>query len=550
MRIGILTRDDYTLRNWELRIIEHLKNHLEYEVVLLMKDGRLKQPKSTSIVNKISNTLKKKNLIGKLLFYTQMKIESSFFYKSPNTVNRFEISNYLESIPVIDLFPERKGFLDIFNSKDANKVKDFQLDVILRFEFNIIRGDILNAAKHGIWSFHHGDNSINRGGPAGFWEIALKQPVAGVTLQQLTPELDGGLVIDKAYYSKHWSFVKTNMMITENSVNLLLKNLRLLSENIYDPQKSLVYSNPLYVAPSPVIALKYLFHFYSIFLSKVFERILAIFGKRICCWTLYVGKGNFMHATLFRIKPAKLPKHEFWADPFLYKRGNDSYVFFENYSYKTKLGKISCGKIENNSITDVVDVLDLDYHLSFPYVFEHKGDLFMMPETSENKRLEIFKCIHFPNKWELHRTAFDGEVIVDAFFHTDSNNDMWLFMNKLSAPNSEADSELYIYKVDSPELNTIESHKLNPVMIDARRARNGGCIFTYNGKTYRPSQSNTHGIYGRALNINEIEKLTMDSYKESTYVKVEPNFRKGVERIHHLHQINGMFVFDAAFKLK
>ena len=26
MRIGILTRDDYTLRNWELRIIEHLKN--------------------------------------------------------------------------------------------------------------------------------------------------------------------------------------------------------------------------------------------------------------------------------------------------------------------------------------------------------------------------------------------------------------------------------------------------------------------------------------------------------------------------------------------
>ena len=359
-----------------------------------------------------------------------------------------------------------------------------------------------------------------------------------------------GLVIDKAYYSKHWSFVKTNMMITENSVNLLLKNLRLLSENIYNPQKSLVYSNPLYVAPSPVIALKYLFHFYSICLSKVFERVLAIFGKRICCWTLYVGKGNFMHATLFRIKPAKLPKHEFWADPFLYKRGNDSYVFFENYSYKTKLGKISCGKIENNSITDVVDILDLDYHLSFPYVFEHNGDLFMMPETSENKRLEIFKCIHFPNKWELHRTAFDGEVIVDAFFHTDSNNDMWLFMNKLSAPNSEADSELYIYKVDSPELNTIESHKLNPVMIDARRARNGGSIFTYNGKTYRPSQSNTYGIYGRALNINEIEKLTMDSYKESTYVKVEPNFRKGVERIHHLHQIDDLYVFDAAFKLK
>ena len=550
MRIGILTREVHTLRNWELRIIEHLKNNPDYELVLLMKDGRLKQPKSESFFTKISNSLKKKNLFGKLLIYTQMKIESSFFYKSPSTVNRLDISDFLNDIPEIDLHPERKGFLDKFSLEDANKVKTYNLDVILRFEFNIIRGDILHAAKYGMWSFHHGDNAINRGGPSGFWEVALKQPTAGVTLQQLTPELDGGLVIDKAYYSKHWSFVKTNIMLTENSVNLLLKNLRLLKEGIYNPEKSLVYSNPLYVAPKPLVALKYIFHFYSTFCSKVFERIVSKFGTRFCCWTLFIGKGDFMQATLFRIKPAKLPKHEFWADPFLYKRENDTYVFFENYSYKTKLGKISCGKIENKTITNVVDVLDLDYHLSFPYVFEHKGDLFMMPETSENKRLEIFKCIEFPNKWELHRTAFDGEFIVDAFFHTDKNKDLWLFMNKLSATDSEPDSELYIYKVDSPELNAIESHKLNPVMIDARRARNGGSTFTSNGKTYRPSQSNTHGIYGRALNINEIEMLTLNEYQEKIVVTVEPNFRKGLERIHHLHQLDGMYVFDAAYKRK
>ena len=550
MRIGILTREVHTLRNWELRIIEHLKNNSDYELVLLMKDGRLKQPKSEAFFSKISNSLKKKNLFGKLLIYTQMKIESSFFYKSPSTVNRLDISDFLSDIPEIDLHPERKGFLDIFSIVDANKVKAYNLDVILRFEFNIIRGEILHAAKYGMWSFHHGDNAINRGGPSGFWEVTLKQPVAGVTLQQLTPELDGGLVIDKAYYSKHWSFVKTNIMLTENSVNLLLKNLRLLKEGIYNPEKSLVYSNPLYVAPKPLVAIKYIFHFYSTFCSKVFERVVSKFGTRICCWTLFIGKGDFMQATLFRIKPAKLPKHEFWADPFLYKRGHDTYVFFENYSYKTKLGKISCGKIENKTITNVVDVLDLDYHLSFPYIFEHEGDLFIMPETSENKRLEIFKCIEFPHKWELHKIAFEGEFIVDAFFHTDKNKDLWLFMNKLSATDSEPDSELYIYKVDSPELNTIESHKLNPVMIDARRARNGGSTFTSNGKTYRPSQSNTHGIYGRALNINEIETLTLTEYQEKTVVTVEPNFRKGLERIHHLHQIDGMYVFDAAYKRK
>ena len=30
----------------------------------------------------------------------------------------------------------------------------------------------LKAAKMGIWSFHHGDNSINRGGPPAFGKLS------------------------------------------------------------------------------------------------------------------------------------------------------------------------------------------------------------------------------------------------------------------------------------------------------------------------------------------------------------------------------------------
>ena len=59
------------------------------------------------------------------------------------------------------------------------------------------------------------------------------------------------------------------------------------------------------------------------------------------------------------------------------------------------------------------------------------------------------------------------------------------------------------------------------MLIDARVARNGGCMFSFEGKTYRPSQSNTHAIYGRALNINEVKKLTIDEYIENTIITVE-----------------------------
>lgn len=550
MRIGVLTRDFDSLYNWQLRILEKIIENKDYELVVLIKDGRLDESYEETRYQKIRTFLKKKNLVGKFLFYAHARFEEKFFYKRHNTVDKSKIKPIISEVPVIKLSPKRKGFLDLFSSEDAQKVKKYNLDVMLRFEFNIIRGDILKAAKYGIWSFHHGDNSINRGGPSCFWEIALKQPVVGVTLQQLTPELDGGLVIDKAYYSKHWAYAKTNIMISENSVNLLLKNLKRLKQGQYNPSKSLVYYNKLYVAPDFWTTIKYLAHFYKNFFGRIRDRVLMVFGRRSYCWTLFIGKGNFMNKTLFRIKPAELPKDEFWADPFLLKHEDETYVFFENYSYKTKLGKISCGRLEGTKIIDVVEILNTGYHLSFPYVFKNNGNIYMMPETRANKRLEIYKCVEFPHKWELDKTAFEGESIVDSFFYKDESNQHWLFLNKQDNINTLADCELYIYKVDSPHLNTIEPHRQNPVIIDARIARNGGCMFRYEGKTYRPSQNNTDGIYGRALNINLVEKLTIDEYIESKVITVEPNFKKGLERMHHLHQIDDLFVFDAAYKKK
>ena len=53
------------------------------------------------------------------------------------------------------------------------------LDVILRFGFNILRGEVLTSARYGIWSFHHGDNEFYRGGPPLFWEVVEDNPCSG-----------------------------------------------------------------------------------------------------------------------------------------------------------------------------------------------------------------------------------------------------------------------------------------------------------------------------------------------------------------------------------
>ena len=70
------------------------------------------------------------------------------------------------------------------------RLRIHNLDVAISFGFRILKGRALRIAKHGVWSYHHGDNHINRGGPAGFWEVLEGSPVIGSVLQVLDEDLD------------------------------------------------------------------------------------------------------------------------------------------------------------------------------------------------------------------------------------------------------------------------------------------------------------------------------------------------------------------------
>ena len=71
-------------------------------------------------------------------------------------------------------------------------LRELDLDVLLRFNKKILRGEILNMNKFGILSLHHGDDMKYRGGPSGFWEVYNKEPNSGFIIQQLTKNLDNG----------------------------------------------------------------------------------------------------------------------------------------------------------------------------------------------------------------------------------------------------------------------------------------------------------------------------------------------------------------------
>lgn len=541
LRIGILIKDFESLENWELRIIEIIRNDSNLKLALLIKDGRIGDKNIIS-----------KNILSEFILKKQISIEKFIYRKNIiETVDRNDIFKYLKTVPSLEVKPISNEFIDVFSEEDSLNIEKYNLDLILKHGFNIINGKIFEIAKHGVWLLGHGDSSQKKG-PSCFWEILNKKPVISVTLLQLVSGQRRGFVIDKAYFNpnRHWSFVQTNNSVQESSVSLLFKNINKIVKDKFLISKSLDEFDSLYKSPTIFNCIKYCFNFYSILISKFFEKFSELFGKRYGCWTLFIGIESFMDVDLAKLEPVILPKDEFWADPFLFKYQNQQYVFFESLSYKTKKGKISCGLIDGNNIVNVMDVLELDYHLSYPYIFKENGEIFMMPETMQNNRLEIYRCVNFPDKWELFTTAFEGETVADATFFNDQQNQKWLFVTKKVSINTDTTSELYIYKVDSLKLNNLQPHKQNPVIIDSRIARNAGPIFEMDGKFYRPSQCSSDAIYGKALNINQIEKLNLDKYEEKIIKKVEPSFQKGFSSIHHLHQDNNLFVFDAAYKKK
>ena len=284
------------------------------------------------------------------------------------------------------------------------------------------------------------------------------------------------------------------------------------------------------------------------FLSTA-SKFISITGlRRRNVWQLYLSEGKFLDSSLYKAKAISIPKGEFWADPFMLTRDGYDYIFFERYFYNTQRGCIACAKIKDGEVVELENVVFKKYHMSYPCLFEDSDRLYMIPETADNNRLEVYVCVDFPYKWELYSTAFHGEKLLDPTVYRDENDQLWLFANRVNKFGDMDNSELHIYRIDSLNFNTIEPHNQNPVLLDSSIARNAGSIIRYNDEIYRPSQANVEGVYGRALNLNRIERLDLDDYKETNTHRAWPHFKKGLSGIHHVHQKSNKFVFDVCRK--
>ena len=263
-------------------------------------------------------------------------------------------------------------------------------------------------------------------------------------------------------------------------------------------------------------------------------------------WFLAFRRGNngeAIPADLAGFTRIESPPGRTWADPFVIERGARHYVFFEDLPFSAGKGHIAMLEIDSHGRWSApVQVLERDHHLSYPFLFEHEGALYMVPETAQAGTVELYRCTEFPLGWRRERVLLEGVRLVDATLERVGGR-WWLFANGAPGGSRVFDDELHIYHADSLA-GDWQPHERNPVKSDARCTRPAGRLYWRAGALYRPAQICVPR-YGAGLSLNRVLRLTPQHYAERQVERVMPAPGSGLYGLHTVNRAGALTVVDA-----
>jgi hypothetical protein len=540
--------DSFVQPRWVSKIITDIQSSSFAEIVLVVKNEQSGPAgENSSPLTLIRKAIRHRQDLAYILY---RKADDLLFKVDVDAFEPVDLTTILADCPTIHIKPKQTKYSDYLREEDFAKICTYRLDVALRFGFRIIRGDFLKIARHGVWSYHHGDNLVNRGGPAGFWEVAEDHSLTGSVLQILSERLDDGRVIYRSYAATDKFSVKRNRNnYYWKSSAFVIRKLRDLHESDCngleddcDQAFPQFYSNRLYTQPNNAEMVRLLWRLGTRYASAKAQAALYryqwLIGYRI-------GRSPGPERTLYHFQYMVPPPDRFWADPFPVKRGDTYFIFIEEFFYKRGKGHIALIEMDQQGKWEQPrQVLERDYHLSYPYIFEWRGDYYMIPETAENRTVELYRCTSFPFQWTLEKVLMENVRAADATV-TEIDGLWWMFVN-IAEDGASKDDELHLFYATTP-LGPWCPHRRNPVKSDVRASRSAGRLFRWNGELYRPAQDCSR-TYGYAVSLNKIVQLDRDQFQETEVSKILPHWDKRILAVHTLNSVDRLTVIDGLTK--
>jgi hypothetical protein len=575
LRVGVMCLGT-TFPAWQAIAIKRLAAVPGVEIALLIVDcnatpGNLRpddiqeRPLRTRLAQAVKDRAVLRKLWGRLTRFVQTYLlwrGASFFHRYWRRTVRLmpceepvELSDLLAGVPVIRCRTEFRGrFSQYFSPADLNAIKQYALDLILRFGFGIIRGEILTLPRYGVWSYHHDDHLRYRGGPPGFWEIYCGDKWNGAMLQRLTDKLDDGVIIHKEYFRTilHSYAENLNHLYMESAkwpAQACKALLQGFAQDLF--RESTRSQAPIYKIPTNRQMVLYLAKLLMHQVKHHYRDLVGTSPVGKESWAIGIIREPVRNLltwnTPLQVQWLVPPDGRFFADPFLISKDDVHYIFFEDFNYHIERGHI--GVIETRDWLNFSEprmVLEQPYHLSYPYVFEHDGRFYCTPEQYQSGEVVLYEAERFPDRWVPRAVLLRDFAGLDPTV-LQHEGQWWLFLT--NQDNGHADN-LYLFHADSL-FGPWRPHTRNPVRRDSGKVRPGGRPFLLDGRLFRPTQNCTK-TYGGSVIINHITALSPSEFEERP-LQIELDAKAAwpyAEGLHTLCALGDVTLIDAKRRLE
>ncbi|AWN36549.1 glucosamine inositolphosphorylceramide transferase family protein [Methylobacterium radiodurans] len=237
------------------------------------------------------------------------------------------------------------------------------------------------------------------------------------------------------------------------------------------------------------------------------------------------------------------PGHRFYADPFLFHWQGRTHLFVEDLDHRTGKGVISAVAFGPEGPRGAPEpVLEEPFHLSYPFVFAHDGAVWMIPETSQNRTVSLYRADPYPHRWVRVRDLLTDLVASDATPIRFAGR-WWMFATLHDGAGAHSDM-LGLFLADDL-VGPWRPHRANPPLIDAGAARPAGAMMVRDGRLWRPVQDCTR-LYGGALGLAEVTMLTETAFAQTVRARIAPGPAWPGRRLHTLNAAAGIEVIDGS----
>lgn len=546
LRVAIIV-DDAPQSSTCHALLERSKKAKNYSIEFLVVQEKPTKVNSSSFASRVARNLRQHGLKGlteKIGFHLIEKVEK-FRALHEQKFHDLYSSHGLDEVEIEKIYVRplisKSGFVYRYSEDDIQKITSRNPDVLIRCGSGILRGQILEAARFGILSFHHANNEVNRGTPPGFWEVFNREPSTGFIIQRLSSELDGGDVLFRGSIPTSAPYVLNATRLYLTSTVFMHNLLERIGETGALPEvhRKAPYAYPLYKTPALGDQIKYV----SKKLAHSGNALIDTVRGKVLRWGVaYQFVDDWRSAVLWRSTVIKNPPNRYLADPFVLHKNGSHVCFVEDFNYSTKTGHITAFEIGRDGYKELGCALKEDFHLSYPFVFEESSDLYMCPESQAAGEIRLYKCVNYPLGWKLHRVLMKGVSAADtSLFKHDGK--WWMLTNIDSSESGDSSSELHVFYADDVGSSNWTPHPMNPVIFDSRRARNGGLLFHGDG-IYRVFQVHGFERYGESMGIARITELTTARYEEQVLCSITPNFFAGLKGTHTYSFAGGLLAID------